>query len=322
MHIASRITRISALALGIAGALTFGQAHASGFQIKENSVKGMGRAFAGSASASGDASVVANNPAAMSTFKKSTVQADVSVIDLTYEFSGGGFAAAGTPLQQPLRGGNGGNPGDVTPVPAMSAIFPIGDTGMTIGAMVSAPFGLKTEYDADWVGRYTAIESDLKTVDFTLSASFDFGSEVSMGVGLVYERAEATLSKAIDFGSSICAINVALCVTPNPVAAAYGPQKNDGLISVNGDDTGIGWIIGMHIHPSDTLAIGFSHRSQIDHDITGTADFTVPANVSPLLALARPGQFVDGGAVAPLTHAGGRHPERDLRRHRHRHPDG
>ena len=31
--------RITALALGIAGALTLGQAHASGFQIKENSTK-------------------------------------------------------------------------------------------------------------------------------------------------------------------------------------------------------------------------------------------------------------------------------------------
>ena len=56
-------------------------ANASGFQIKENSTKALGRAFAGSAAAAGDASVVSNNPAAMSTFKQSAVQADVAVID-------------------------------------------------------------------------------------------------------------------------------------------------------------------------------------------------------------------------------------------------
>src|SRR5688500_9319948 len=162
------LTRISALALAVCGVLAFGQAHASGFQLKENSVKGLGRAFAGSASASGDASVVSNNPAAMSTFKQNTFQADVTLIDLSADFTGGGFAAAGSPLQQPLSGGNGGDPGDATPVPAMSAIFPVGDTGMTVGAMVSAPFGLSTEYDANWVGRYTAVESELKTVDLTL----------------------------------------------------------------------------------------------------------------------------------------------------------
>jgi len=295
------ITRISALALAVAGALAFGQAHASGFQLKENSVKAMGRAFAGSGSASGDASVVANNPAAMSTFKQNTLQADVTLVDLEADFTGGGFAAAGSPLQQPLRGGNGGNPGEATAVPAMAAIFPVGDTGMTVGAMISAPFGLKTEYDPGWVGRYTAVESEVKTVDLTLSASFDFGSEVSFGFGLVYERAEATLSKAIDFGSSICAINVALCVTPNPVTAPYGPQKNDGGIVVEGDSTGIGYILGMHVHPSEQLAVGLTYRSEIDHEIEGTADFSVPANVSPLLAIGAPGQFVDTSGGASLT---------------------
>ena len=42
-----RHTRLTALTFGIAGALTLGQVQASGFQIKENSVKSMGSAFAG-----------------------------------------------------------------------------------------------------------------------------------------------------------------------------------------------------------------------------------------------------------------------------------
>jgi long-chain fatty acid transport protein len=289
------VIRISALALAVSGALAFGQAHASGFQLKENSVKAMGRAFAGSASAAGDASVVANNPAAMSTFKKTTVQADVTVVDLSFDFQGGGVAAAGSPLQQPLTGGNGGDAGDVTPIPAMSAIFPMGDSGVTIGAMVSAPFGLKTEYDANWVGRYTAVKSEVKTVDFTLAASFDFGAGVSFGLGLVYERAEATLSKAIDFGSSLCRANPAGC------GILYAPQRNDGFISVEGDDTGIGWIMGMHVHATDNLAIGFSHRSEIDHTIAGTADFTVPANIAPILGVGAPGQYLDTPGSADLT---------------------
>jgi long-chain fatty acid transport protein len=289
------VIRISALALAVAGALAVGQAHASGFQLKENSVKAMGRAFAGSASAAGDASVVANNPAAMSTFKQNTVQADVTVVDLSFDFVGGGVAAAGSPLQQPLTGGNGGDAGDVTPIPAISAIFPMGDSGVTVGAMVSAPFGLKTEYDPNWVGRYTAVKSEVKTVDVTLAASFDFGAGVSFGLGLVYERAEATLSKAIDFGSSLCRANPAGC------GLLYAPQRNDGFIEVEGDDTGLGWIMGMHVHATDNLAIGFSHRSEIDHDIAGTADFTVPANVAPILAVGAPGQYVDTAGGAALT---------------------
>ena len=69
------LTRFTALALGVAGALAFGQAHASAFLLKENSVKAQGRAMAGAASAKGDASVVVNNPAVMSTFTERTPEA-------------------------------------------------------------------------------------------------------------------------------------------------------------------------------------------------------------------------------------------------------
>ncbi len=166
MEFVSKATRISALALGIAGALACGQAQASAFQLKENSVKAQGRAMAGSASAKGDASVVVNNPAVMSTFTEKTVQADVTAIDLSFEFSGGGTAAAGSPLARPLTGGNGGDAGGVTPVPAMSFILPLSDQFeyLTLGAMVSAPFGLKTEYDDGWKGRYHALNSDVKII--------------------------------------------------------------------------------------------------------------------------------------------------------------
>ena len=94
MQTASRITQISALALGIAGALAFGPAHASGFQLRENSVKNLGDANSGTAVAKNDASVVANNPAAMVNLDKTTVQVDATNINLNAEFTGGGRAAA------------------------------------------------------------------------------------------------------------------------------------------------------------------------------------------------------------------------------------
>ena len=126
------VYKASALALGIAGALAFAPVHASGFQLKENSVKGLGAAFAGSGVNEGDASVVINNPAAMTRFEGTTVQADLSVIDLNYEFKGSGTDALG----RPLTGGDGGNAGDVIPIPAFSVIHKL-DNGLALGAMVS-----------------------------------------------------------------------------------------------------------------------------------------------------------------------------------------
>ncbi|MEO6517981.1 MAG: outer membrane protein transport protein [Pseudoxanthomonas sp.] len=285
MEFAKNLTRISALALGIAGVLACGQAQASAFQLKENSVKAQGRAMAGSASAQGDASVVVNNPAVMSTFTEKTVQADVTAIDLSFNFTGGGTAAAGSPLQRPLTGGDGGNAGGLTPVPAMSFVLPLSGRFeyLTLGAMVSAPFGLKTDYESDWVGRYHALKSDVKMVDLTLAASLELGDRFSVGLGAVYERADVTLSNAVDFGSAVCRINIAACITPNPVAAPYGPQKNDGFAEIHGTDNALGWIVGMNWRPTDSLSFGYSHRSEIDHDLRGTAKFDVPANVRALI---------------------------------------
>ena len=298
----SRSATFSALALGIAGVLALGNAQASGFQLKENSVKATGRAAAGSAAAEGDTSVVVNNPAAMTTFEENAVQVDLHAIDLSFDFDGGGVDAFG----QPLQGGNGGDPGHLAAVPAMSAVFPIGDSGVTLGAMVGAPFGLATDYEPGWTGRYHALESDVRIIDLTLSASLDVNEYISVGGGFIFERAEVTLSNAIDFGSAVCAPSAATGGLPPPFCLplggnVYGPQQNDGLVEVTGDDTGIGFIGGIYLRPTERLSLGLSHRTEIDHELEGTADFTVPPEVSPILAVGAPGQYVDTGVTADLT---------------------
>lgn len=293
MQHAHHIMRLTSLALGIAGALAFGQIQASGFQLKENSVKAMGSAFAGSGVKTGDTSMVVNNPATMTRFEGTTVQADVTVIDLNAEFTGGGQDVLG----QPLTGGNGGNAGGVTPVPAMSVVHKL-DNGLALGAMVSAPFGLKTEYEDGWVGRYYAHTSDVKIVDLTFSAALDLVPDhLSVGVGLIYSRADVTLSKSVDFGTALFG-NPA--TRPLPFAR---PQMRDGFAEVQGNDTGFGWVLGINLRPTDRLSIGYSHRSEIDYDLTGTADWTVPQDVAAVFAASPTTRvlFQDGNVTAKLT---------------------
>ena len=294
MQIASRLT-LTSLALGIAGVLAMGQADASGFQIRENSVRNMGRANAGTTVAWGDPSVVLNNPAAMVNISETTVQADITMIDLTADFEGSGTTALG-PAAGPLSGGDGGDPGDPTPVPAMAAVFPLGE-GVVLGASVSAPVGLKTEYEPTWMGRYDAITSDVKVVDLTLSAAYAINDRFSFGAGIILQNADVTLSKAIDFGTAICAGsgNPLNCFNP---AFPYHPQQQDGLIEVTGDDTGIGWVAGVQFKASDNVTFGYAHRSSIDHNLSGTVDFTMPASVAAALG-ANPA-YADGNISAPF----------------------
>ena len=308
MQISHRIAQVSALALGVAGALAIGQAQASGFQLRESSVANLGRANAGSAVFNNDASVVSANPAALSSFTEKAVRADVTVIDLTAEFKGGGVAAAplaqANPAAAPLlalQGGNGGDPGDATVVPNLAFVLPLDGAfdKLTLGASVGGPFGLKTEYENDWVGRYHALTSDVKIMDLTLSASVELSERFSVGASLIWERAEVTLSKAIDFGTAVClgSGNPANCLNP---AYPFRPQANDGAISVDGTSNSMGWLAGVQFRPTDKLTIGYSHRSEVDHELEGTVDFTVPGAVQVAMGPAA-AAYADGPGGAKLT---------------------
>ena len=85
----TRSFRASALALAVLGALVAGQAGATGFQLREQSVKNRGKSNAGSIVGK-DASNVSLNPAAMTNLDKNTFQSDITVIDLTADFNGSG----------------------------------------------------------------------------------------------------------------------------------------------------------------------------------------------------------------------------------------
>lgn len=288
-----RYSRLTPLAFGIAGALSLGQAHASGFQLKENSVKSMGAAFAGAGVRTDDGSVVVNNPATTARFNGTTFQVDATAIDLSYEFKGSGTDALG----RPLSGGDGGNAGDISALPAMSVIHKL-DNGLAFGGMISAPFGLKTEYDSGWSGRYFGQTSEVEIVDLTLVAAVDVVPErFSVGVGVVYSHADVTLSRAVDFGTLLFA-NPA--TRPLPFAR---PQTADGFAEVQGDDTGFGWIVGANFSPTDKLAIGVTYHSEIDYELSGAADWTVPGNVAAVLAASPSTRqlFQDGAIRANLT---------------------
>jgi long-chain fatty acid transport protein len=282
----------SALALGVTAALAMAPAHASGFQLKENSVKALGAAFAGSGVNPGDASVVLNNPASMTAFEGTTVQADLSVIDLGYEFEGDGTDALG----RPLTGGNGGNAGDVTPIPALSMVHKL-DNGLALGAMVSAPFGLKTEYGREWEGRYLADTSDVQIVNLTLSAALELNEHFSVGAGVAFSHADVTLSKAVDFGTLLFS-NPA--TRPLPFAL---PQARDGHAEIKGQDNGFGWVAGATLRPTDRLSIGLSYQSEIDYELRGTADWDVPGDVAAVFSRspATAPLFQDGNVGAKLT---------------------
>src|SRR5439155_3841235 len=96
-------------------------------------------------------------------------------------------------------GGNGGNAGDLSAVPNVYFAMDVAPS-WKVGVGVSVPFGLKTEYDPTWVGRFQAIKSDIKTLNVNPSVSYKLDDKTSFGFGLNYQSIDAEFSKAIVTG--------------------------------------------------------------------------------------------------------------------------
>lgn len=317
---ASSFARVTALAVGIAGALTFGHAQGAAFQLKENSAKGLGRAFAGSTSAWGDASVIATNPASMRLLDGRQFQADLSAISFSADFKKEDAKLA---TGAPVSGGNGGDAGMIAPVPAAYFHVPFGENdNMHFGLSLTAPFGFKTEYDRDWVGRYHGVTTDLKAVDLGAAFSYDVNPYVSFGASVFVEHLTIELTNAVDFGAvtnagaqqKAAGAVLAAGGTPAQAAAAaqqagaaaaqagFYPGSADGFASVEGDNNAVGYVIGGTFSPSEDTNIALSYRSKVEHKITGgKAKFNVPGNVAAALNTQGAGIFINTSGKATVT---------------------
>lgn len=185
----------------------------------------------------------------------------------------------------PLIGNNGGDAGEDVFVPNFYAAWNLSDR-VKLGLGVNAPFGLATEYDDNWVGRYQAVTSELTTININPTVAAKVTDELSLGLGINIQYANAKLSNAIDFGA---------------IGRGFGlptrPQSADGFIEVEGDDWSVGYNLGLLYEASPETRIGSPYRSGIDYTLKGDADFTVPAAAG---ILTRSGRFIDTDARAEL----------------------
>src|SRR5690606_8681804 len=110
-----------------------------------------------------------------------------------FEGSGRHVGPTGPGTGTTVSGGNGGDAGMIAPVPAAYFHMPVGEQAH-FGVSLTAPFGFKTEYDRDWVGRYQAVTTDLKAIDLGVSASYDINPYLSFGGSVFVEHLTIELS--------------------------------------------------------------------------------------------------------------------------------
>lgn len=229
------------LAAGLALAGCAGFSHAAGFALIEQNASGLGNAYAGAAAVAQDASTVFFNPAGMTQLPDRQLVVAGHLIKAKAEFSG-------TVTPGALGGGDAGG---LALVPNAYYAFRL-TPDVHLGIGLNSPFGLKTEYDADWIGRYQAIKSEVKTINVNPSIAYKLSETVSLGAGLNIQWVEATLTNRQPL--------------PAPVP----------LVTIKGDDYGWGYNLGALWQLTPATRLGVSYRSEVDYTLEGTSSASDP----------------------------------------------
>ncbi len=257
--------RTAGLVLGT-GLVFAGQASGAGFALIENSASGQGNAFAGDAVATENASAAWSNPAGLTRFGDTRVSVATHVIDVTADYRDRGSwldpdYTQGQRYPGSLRGED-ADGGKTVLVPTAFYSRPLGED-WALGFSVNAPFGLETDYDADWVGRYHALNSELITINLNPSLAWRVSDRVSLAAGLSAQYAEAKLTRAV----------------PDPQAPFTGP---DGRSKLEGSNWGWGYNLGLMIQATPATRLGLTYRSSVEHTLEG--DVEVQFNGAPTIA--------------------------------------
>ncbi|OHZ01234.1 outer membrane protein transport protein [Salinicola sp. MIT1003] len=256
-----RYHRLS-LAVALASAAVSGQALAGAFQLQEQSVSGQGTSWAGRASNVQDATIVFGNPAGMSFLDRAQLTAGTHYIDASsdiHDESGNqpmvtGVDGNGTPIIGSVATG-GGSDGDMIPqkaIPFGYYVQPINDR-WSFGLGVYAPFGLITDYNDDFKGRYFGNYSDLEVITAQPTLSYRFNDKLAIGFGVTYNHIKGELESK----------------SPNPLNPT---AAGDGTVNVKGDDDAWGYNIGMIYRPVESTTLGLTYRSKVEYHLTGDVD--------------------------------------------------
>jgi len=227
--------------------LASGQAMSAGFQISESTVAGLGRAFAGAGVAGDDVSDQFYNPAGMFLVDGRALQAGISVIDSESSFEGSA---------RPFGGSN-DDGGTTGVVPNLYYNQDIG-SGLKYGLSITAPFGLATEYDRKWSGRYQGLESELVTIDINPSIAYQVNNMVAVGAGISLQYADTTLSQA----------------------RFLGPGVPDGTSTVEGDNWAWGFNLGAMFTVTPSTRVGIGYRSKVEQDVEGDLNVVAPTGTT------------------------------------------
>ena len=213
---------------------------AGGFMLTEQSVAGLGRAYAGAGIVGDDLSAVWYNPAGMSLLSGTAVQMGAVVADLDLEVTTNESATFGNRKASKENGRKHG-----VPIPNMYLVHQIKDD-MWFGLGITVPFGMATEYDNNWAAADKGMNAEVKVFDINPNVAFKLTDTLSFGAGVSLQYVTAQFEQKNNLG--------------------HGTAMR---VRLNADGWAWGGNLGFMWQPTETVRVGLAYRSQVNHKADG-----------------------------------------------------
>jgi long-chain fatty acid transport protein len=186
---------VSFLGLAVCCGLA-GEAEAAGFALREQSAEGLGDAFAGQTAKAYNASTVFYNPAGMTRLDDNEIAGTSTWIAPEADFKGSNTNVVGGTV-------DGRDSLNAIKPAAIGSVFAVWNANpdWKFGASVATPFGMRSDYKVNWVGRYQALASDVTDIDFSVVGAYRINEHLSIGGGPRIDYLKARLSQAINFNA-------------------------------------------------------------------------------------------------------------------------
>lgn len=211
-------------------------ANAGGFQLTEQSALALGRAYAGVGVDGTDVSGVYYNPATMTLHPGTQMQLGIVGVGLNLDYAGNNDSRE-----------NGRKKPEIVPHAFVS--HQLTDDAW-VGFALTVPFGLSTDYSNNWDQAADGTSAMIKVIDFNPNFAYKLSDKVSLGAGFSYQYVEAKLG---------------FNWTNHPLLG----QTSAGQSHLKVDGHAWGWNVGMMWTPVETVRIGLSYRSKVEHTVYG-----------------------------------------------------
>lgn len=255
------------------------EASAGGFALREQGIHYQGMSFAGNAAGGASPASMFWNPATITQHPGISFEANGTVIwpQSEIEVDEALYPFLGLPVVGDANSGEIGGPAFV---PSTYSVYQATER-VFLGLSVNGPFGLATDAEDDYQGRFHGVYSDLRTYAATPTIAYQANEMVAVGFGLqiVYGEAELTGRTPVQF-------------LPAGVVGPF-PALVTADSELEGDDWGVGFTAGVTVTPSPDTTIGLGFRSAVDLNLEGEIEVDEYG-----LVLATPSGAREGGAVA------------------------